>query len=137
MQWSYLIPVFIVLCFIMCKPSGSKHDEVDSISTDQTLKDITITEALNIIKEDGYTVIDVRTPEEVSKGKIIDSALEMDFYADDFKNKLNALNKEESYVVYCRSGGRSGKTLKMMKDMEFKSVYNIEGGYNAYSELKK
>ncbi|MDG2448847.1 MAG: rhodanese-like domain-containing protein, partial [Saprospiraceae bacterium] len=90
-----------------------------------------------MMKQENVITIDIRTPEEIAKGKILDSALEMDYYADDYKSKLEAMNRDDQYVVYCRSGGRSGKTLKMMKDMGFTNAYNVLGGYNAFMELKK
>ena len=101
------------------------------------LKDIELPEALEMMKQSDIITIDIRTPEEIAQGKMLESALEMDFYADDYKNKLSALDKEAKYVIYCRSGGRSGKTLKMMKDMGFKNAYNVLGGYNAYKEMKE
>lgn len=101
------------------------------------LKDIELSEALEMMQQSDIITIDIRTPEEIAQGKILESALEMDFYADDYKNKLSALDKEAKYVIYCRSGGRSGKTLKMMKDMGFKNAYNVLGGYNAYKEMKE
>ena len=46
----------------------------------------------------------------------------------DFKEKLEKLDKEKVYYVYCRSGSRSGKTCSMMADMDFKEMYNLVGG---------
>ena len=60
---------------------------------------------------DTYKIIDVRTPEEIAGG-MIDDAIHIDFVSVDFEEKLNALDKGSNYVVYCRSGGRSGKTIE-------------------------
>ncbi|HLF62556.1 MAG TPA: rhodanese-like domain-containing protein [Saprospiraceae bacterium] len=78
-------------------------------------------------------VIDVRTPEEVSQGKIPD-ALEMDYQADDFEKKIDTLEKEKSYILYCAAGGRSSKAAEMMLQKGFKNVYNLEGGYEAWEK---
>ena len=101
------------------------------------IRDIELIDALAMMSKAGVITIDIRTPEEIAQGKIIDSALEMNFYGNDFKSKIGNLDKNSPYVIYCRSGGRSGKTLKMMKDSGFKEVYNILGGYNGFVEHKK
>jgi rhodanese-related sulfurtransferase len=42
------------------------------------------------------------------------------------------MDKNIPVFVYCRSGGRSGKAAKKMKEKGFKSVYNLEGGIIAW-----
>ena len=74
-------------------------------------------------------LIDVRTPQEVAAGAIEGSA-NLDFNAAGFKEKIEALDKEKPVHLYCASGGRSGKTLKMMQNMGFKEVYDLKGGYS-------
>lgn len=81
------------------------------------------------------TFLDVRTPEETSAG-IIEGAILLDYKADDFKDKLGELDRVESYIVYCASGGRSSMTADMMQQMGFSSIYNLEGGYSAYAASK-
>ena len=76
--------------------------------------------------------LDVRTPEETSNG-MINGALKIDYRAKDFKEKLDKLDRGESYIVYCKSGGRSSKTADMMQQMGFSSIYNLEGGYDAFA----
>ena len=81
-------------------------------------------------------LIDVRTPEEVAQGKI-GNALEMDIKANDFLDKLKSLNKDTPYMVYCHAGGRSAHAMKIMQDMGFKQVYNLDPGYRAWKQEKK
>ncbi|MDP4680014.1 MAG: rhodanese-like domain-containing protein [Cyclobacteriaceae bacterium] len=81
-------------------------------------------------------IIDLRTEKEVVKG-IIPGAIQMDFYKDDFSNNLKQLDKDKTYMVYCGSGGRSGKTAKLMSDQGFKEVYDLKGGITAWKEEGK
>jgi rhodanese-related sulfurtransferase len=74
-----------------------------------------------------FVILDVRTPEEYADGYIAESIL-LDFYADDFEAELDELDKNKTYLVYCRSGNRSGKSVKMMKDLNFMEVYDVDGG---------
>ncbi len=77
-------------------------------------------------------LIDVRTPEEYAAGTI-GNAKNIDFFANDFKDKMMSLDKDRPVYIFCKSGGRSGKTLKMMKEWGFTYVLELEGGYSGYS----
>lgn len=74
-------------------------------------------------------LVDVRTPEEYGAGTI-DGAVNMDFYGADFQSQLATLDKEKPVMIFCKSGGRSGQTLEMMKGMGFTTVLELEGGYS-------
>jgi rhodanese-related sulfurtransferase len=79
-----------------------------------------------------YTLIDVRTVEEYSAGHLA-KAEESDFYqTQQFSNFLDSLDKNGKYLVYCRTGIRSGKTLQIMQQKGFTTVYDLAGGYNAW-----
>ncbi len=97
---------------------------------------ITVQEASELIKEnklnEDFFIIDVRTPAEFDSGHIENSEM-IDFYSEDFISELGKLDKSKVYLVYCRSGNRSGRTLKMMEDMGFTTVYNVLGGINSWS----
>lgn len=80
-------------------------------------------------------LVDVRTPEEIADGKV-QGALEMDFYDDQFEAQIKSLDPSKPTYLYCRSGNRSGKAGKMLIDLGFKQVYNMDGGYDAFSEMQ-
>jgi phage shock protein E len=80
-------------------------------------------------------LLDVRTPEEVAEGSL-EGAQNINFYDADFKDKLSKLDKNKAVFVYCRSGGRSGKCAQMCKDMGFKEVYDMKGGWSSYLSQK-
>ena len=83
-------------------------------------------EVINQQKPD-QVVLDVRTPEEVAKGKI-PGASHLDFYSENFSELLYALDKSKTYYLYCGSGGRSANTSKSMTKMGFEQVFDLEGG---------
>lgn len=78
-----------------------------------------------------FAIIDVRTPEEVAGG-YIEGAINIDFYAETFEAELGILDKNKVYLIYCRTGGRSGPTLPIMEALGFLEVYDIEGGILAW-----
>lgn len=76
-------------------------------------------------------LIDVRTPEEYNDGHI-GGAILIDFKKTDFKEKLETLNKEKVYYIYCRSGRRSGNSKILMNEIGIKEVYDLQGGILAW-----
>lgn len=81
--------------------------------------------------KDNAVIVDVRTPGEIAAGKI-DGALEMDFFAPDFAQKLMSLDKNKAYFMVCRSGNRSGQACAFMSQNGFSEVYNLAGGMMAW-----
>ena len=80
-------------------------------------------------------LLDVRTPEEIAGG-VIGQPLKINFYDDNFKNKISQLDKNIPYLVYCKKGGRSSKAAKMMKEAGILYVYNLQGGYTVYENAR-
>ena len=75
-----------------------------------------------------YVLLDVRTQEEFDSG-FIAGAENLDFYKGEaFTQALSNMDKNKPYLIYCRSGARSGRTIQIMKDLGFKEVYNLSGG---------
>jgi len=105
------------------------------IGTKTTTKDITPQEAFTLIQKNqnnpDFVIIDVRTPEEFG-GEHIEQATNINFYSETFRDTLNALDKNKTYLIYCQVGGRSGSALDIMAELNFKEVYNILGGINQW-----
>lgn len=75
-------------------------------------------------------LVDVRTELEYKDGHI-QYAILIDFYAIDFKTQLaQKLDKSKAVFLYCRSGNRSKQTVSILKEMGFKEINNLTGGYN-------
>jgi len=90
-------------------------------------KDVPAKAFQKAFKEKPGLLLDVRTPKEFASGHIA-GAVNIDFFQENFKDELAKLDKTKPVYVYCRSGGRSGKTMAQMKEMGFVFVYNLEGG---------
>ncbi len=72
-------------------------------------------------------VIDVRTPEEFANGHL-KNARNVDWNGSDFEGSVAALDKESPVFVYCLSGGRSSAAANKMRQLGFKTVYELNGG---------
>lgn len=80
------------------------------------------------LQDDTFVLIDVRTKDEYNLGKIND-ALNIDFLAADFMQKIVALDKNKKYILYCRSGMRSLLAGKKFIESGFENLYNLTSGY--------
>ncbi len=80
---------------------------------------------------DRVELIDVRTPEEFADGHIA-NATNVDWKSDDFAAKVSTLPKDGNYVLYCRSGHRSGEAQEAMSKMGFHNVASMTGGITAW-----
>jgi phage shock protein E len=69
-------------------------------------------------------IIDVRTPAEYSNRHLKRTDYNFDVTSGSFKQKLKKLDKNETYYLYCRTGSRSGRAVKIMQNNGFKKVYN-------------
>lgn len=83
------------------------------------------------IAKNGVSLLDVRTQSEYASGHI-GNAVNIDFYDPSFRDKLNTLNKNSEYYVYCRSGHRSGGALTIMKELGFTNVHDLAGGLESW-----
>ncbi len=74
-------------------------------------------------------IIDVRRENEYKIGHIPNS-IHMDFFADDFLDKIENLEKGKDYLVYCRSGRRSIRVCTWMRNGGFdnQKVFNLDKG---------
>ena len=97
----------------------------------QIIENITPKEAFTLIQDNqnnpDFVILDVRTPEEFADGRI-ENAINLDYYSDTFQEELNKLDKNKTYLIYCRSGRRSSNALNTMKELKFREAYNMLGG---------
>jgi rhodanese-related sulfurtransferase len=94
-------------------------------TTDEGIRTVAAGEAQQLI-EDGAVVIDVRTPEEFASGHLAD-ARNIDVQSDSFHTEVDGLDRDATYVLYCRSGARAGAAAEMMLDMGFSDLANAGG----------
>lgn len=95
-------------------------------------KNINVDEFANLMKDKNTVILDVRTPGEIKGGKI-KGAKEINIMSPSFSTKIKALDPSKTYLVYCRSGNRSGKACARMEKEGFASLYNLSGGFSAWS----
>ncbi len=79
------------------------------------------------VEGNSVQLIDVRTPKEFTS-EHIKGAININYYKKElFKNEMAKLDKSKPVYVYCRSGVRSSKSAKILKNAGY-MVYDLKGG---------
>jgi len=94
---------------------------------EEDIKLVTPEEMKELSQMDGVQLVDVRTPEEFEEGHI-KGFQNIDFMSETFQEDIEKLDKTQPVIVYCKSGNRSGKSCKIMKEKGFVKIYDLEGG---------
>lgn len=85
-----------------------------------------------ILKENvgrGKVCLDVRTEAEHDNECIAHS---MNIPVDQLRSHLDILRSYESIYVYCASGNRSAMACEILESNNFKNVYDLQDGLNAW-----
>lgn len=69
-------------------------------------------------------IIDTRTPAEFAEGHLAGARL-IDFNGGEVPGALPALDPHAEYLLYCRSGNRSGQAAALMVAVGFTSATNL------------
>lgn len=94
---------------------------------------VSVTKLHELIESSEITVLDVRTPKEIAQGKIVATALEADFFEDNFiEEATSKISKDETIYVYCKGGNRSAKAVIKLRELGYLKAYNVEGGIKAW-----
>jgi len=131
--------IFFFTLFLMgCTPKGTQTNSTTTVAVEQeqpSIQNIGTAQFKQLMAEGDVVILDVRTPREVAAGKI-EGALEINVNGDQFDTKIQQLDKEKTYLVYCKAGGRSARACKKMEAQGFNALYNLEGGYDAWVKEK-
>ena len=93
-------------------------------------------ETLLASKKD-VVLLDVRTNDELKEHGMIAGAKQIDYFAKDFEKQLLSLDKNQTYVVYCASGVRSGEAVEFLSSNGFGKIYDLPAGFNGWKKSKK
>ena len=109
----------------------------------QEIKTISVEEAYKIFEENNCNLIDIRDTNELEITGAIENSINiprglLEFQLDPngplTQNGIIDTNKET--VLFCAAGGRSALAAKTLKEMGFKKVSHIDGGFAALKQSK-
>jgi len=119
-----ILPVLILLVSMTAFLEAQTKKEVNSKVVSVMLQ-----------KDRSLVVLDVRTADEFKEGHII-GALNIDIRREDAFARIDKLNRNVSYIVYCRTNHRSGMAVDHMMKSGFKKMYQMMDGFPGWVENK-
>ncbi|MEJ6792541.1 MAG: rhodanese-like domain-containing protein [Lacinutrix sp.] len=119
--------ILFILIFALGVFSCSKE-------TEGSITVVSIEEMETLIDLENVLLVDVRTPEEHTKGHISNSQ-NIDFNSPTFNKDIAVLDKEKPVILYCQKGGRSAKCAEKMLKAGFKKIYDLKGGFSEWQHV--
>lgn len=104
---------------------ASDNEEVAGISPEDA--------AEGVVEGRFDVILDVRQPAEYKEMHILGAVLiPLDRLKDEARTRLNSPDKP--VLTYCAVGGRSLQAARILMDMGYTHVFNLEGGIIAWKE---
>jgi rhodanese-related sulfurtransferase len=123
----YIILLQLILIGLILASCGAQQDG--------TITALSAKEASALIDnhrgDPKFIILDIRTPGEYQSGHL-KNAVMIDYYSKSFVDSIGRLDREKSYLVYCRSGNRSGRSIDLFKKLQFKKIYHLSSGINSW-----
>lgn len=142
MKRNLFIIIALLLTTIVCNAQTAKTNEavyeLDSVKV-VNKNGLALNDFISSWKADpNIILVDVRTPQEIKETGTIKGAMNIDYRAKGYSKKILSLDKTKKYFFYCKSGGRSGKTVQYLLDNGFKNVnYLKDAGYTELNAALK
>ena len=80
-----------------------------------------------------FVLLDVRTPKEFDAERL-EGAVMVDYLSPAFREEIAKLDREKTYLVYCRTGNRTIGALKVMRELGFRNVLHLGSGITKWKE---
>ena len=115
----------LVFLIVAC---NSQKPDTGQIENETAVTNIRSDEAKELLSENkDIIILDVRTPQEFNAGHI-KGAKNINVADKNFSPKIEGLDRNSTYLVYCRTGNRSQYAIKFMEKSNFKTVYHLQHG---------
>lgn len=123
------------LCY--APPFGSAKDPVNMLGftaeniVTEKVKQFFWHDVMNLPRDGSVTLLDVRTPLEVSRGKI-DGFINIPL--DSLRERINEIPADKPVYVHCHSGLRSYIACRILSGLGY-DCYNLAGGWRLYESV--
>ena len=84
---------------------------------------------------EGFTLVDVREAAEL-EGPLGQLEGNVHLPLGELEDGVDDWARDRAYVIYCRSGGRSGRAAMIMEEMGFERVASMAGGMIRWNALE-
>jgi rhodanese-related sulfurtransferase len=128
--------VILALVVLLSAAPGCAGEVRPATSGEPWVKEVASQEAFKLIQgnqgKPDFIILDVRTPEEFAEGHIA-GALNISTRQLTFNEEIKKLNRNYTYLVYCRTGSRSIEAVNTMGELGFKRIYHMVNGITEWT----
>jgi len=111
------------------------HDLVQEAKQD--IDEISLEQADDAIKQ-ANLLLDVRDTDEYRQGHVPGAVnISRGLLEFKFSNDPSLENRDMKIVLYCKTSGRAALSAKALKQMGYRNVQSIAGGFDAWQEAGK
>ena len=93
----------------------------------QVIQNVDAVKFKEIVAQGDAILLDVRTPQEYSRGHIQGST-SINIADPQFVSKVGLMQKDKTILIYCLTGSRSSVAANYMTRMGFKKIINLQQG---------
>jgi thioredoxin len=121
-----IVAIGLLIAGAACE-ANPVQEQIQTKSIERFIKHVNAPEFKRLVDAGSRIILDVRTPEEVAQGCIVNAST-INLYDQDFEEKINLIPKEKEICVYCKVGGRSAEAVKILEKNGFNKIYNLRNG---------
>jgi rhodanese-related sulfurtransferase len=125
-----IFAILLALLSVSCDNAQKKNNRVApkaiQIIAPKAMYDV-------LVNDTSAQLIDVRTQDEFAVSHLKD-AQNICVTDTDFKQKVAHLDKAKPVYVYCKKGGRSAQAAKILEELGFTQVFDLQGGITNWQQ---
>ncbi|KGK98367.1 hypothetical protein LI82_11715 [Methanococcoides methylutens] len=124
-----VLAILVISCFILGCAKPATSDQVVEVDRTAGYTDVSVQEAKKMIDSGEVFLLDVRTVNEFET-EHIEGAVNIN--VNELGSRLDEVSRDETILVYCRTGARSVTASNILVDAGYADVYNMLGGINKW-----
>jgi rhodanese-related sulfurtransferase len=126
----------LVSLTLACNPTEAQEQTASQTTTveqqETDYRVLAVADYKKELQDDNVLLVDVRTPQEYSSGHI-EGAINVNVMDPGFATQIKAeVDANKQVMIYCRSGSRSARATRIMKELGYPVIYDLKGGYMAW-----
>lgn len=125
----------LAVLFFSCSENEDTTPEVnvqkqDTVETKKQPDTVNVDELMKLMEEPGFVALDVRNSDDYET-KNVPNSLNLNFNSGLFKENIQHLDKDMTYLVVSNSDEESGKAAEVLKSTGFKTIL-VKNGKDAF-----
>ena len=120
--------ILVVIAVTLASVSCNNAQKTTTAAASKTIEVLAPKAMYDVLAKDSNAqLVDVRTKDEYGVSHLKD-AQNICVTDNDFKEKVANLDKDKPVYVYCKKGGRSARAAKILKELGFTQIFDLQGG---------